>query len=405
MSTHRLKFWPSVVAVSFFFMHMGEHCSSPTSLKAQGHLRLANDPPSRARSRLTEFETEDGRLLRRLEQENAVYQQRVEAEVNAGLRTARDRMGVDSEGAIRYLKILHQMLHRAIDLDNEVRTRLLHRIEAAMREASRRSVEESSRRMRAQQNRAEAIERLRQVDRKDRDEIKISQLMQRFNSLKAEGRFREAEEVAVQIRQLDPKNPIVESIVQNARFANNIATVQSLRELKEKRFLETLHQVELSSIPFPDNRPMVYPPAEKWRNLTRKRAIGLDQASASEERIRNALRQKTRLEFVETPLQDAVEYLSELHDIPIVIDTRALELVGFGSDTLVTKELKGISLRSALNLLLRDLELTYMIQDEVLQITTPEVAEANVKTKIYPLSDLLTPTGGTTVNPFAPGGR
>ena len=99
-----------------------------------------------------------------------------------------------------------------------------------------------------------------------------------------------------------------------------------------------------------------------------------------------------------------MEYLSDLHDIPIVIDTRALALAGFGSDTLVTKELKGISLRSALNLLLRDLELTYMIQDEVLQITTPEVAEANVKTKIYPLRDLLTPIRGTTVNPYGPGG-
>ena len=182
MSTHRLNFWASVIAVSFAFMLMADHCSRPTSLKAEDSLRLTNETPS-AGSRLTEFEAGEGRLLRRLEQEKAVYQQKIEAEVNAGLRTARDRMGVDSEGAIRDLKILQQMLHKTIGLDNEVRTRLLRQIEAAMREANRRSVEESLRQMRAQQNRADAIERLRQVDEKYRDENKISQLMQRFNSL------------------------------------------------------------------------------------------------------------------------------------------------------------------------------------------------------------------------------
>ena len=38
--------------------------------------------------------------------------------------------------------------------------------------------------------------------------------------------------------------------------------------------------------------------------------------------------------------------------------------------------MKGITLRSALRLMLHELSLTYIIQDEVLLITTPEEAES-----------------------------
>ena len=40
-------------------------------------------------------------------------------------------------------------------------------------------------------------------------------------------------------------------------------------------------------------------------------------------------------------------------------------------------------------LMLRELNLTYMIQDEVLLITTPEEADARLTTKVYPVADLV----------------
>ena len=52
--------------------------------------------------------------------------------------------------------------------------------------------------------------------------------------------------------------------------------------------------------------------------------------------------------------------------------------MGIGTDTPVTKNLKGITLRSALRLMLRELSLTYIIKDEVLLITTPEEAESQL---------------------------
>ena len=58
----------------------------------------------------------------------------------------------------------------------------------------------------------------------------------------------------------------------------------------------------------------------------------------------------------------------------------------------MTRNLKGVSLRSALNLMLRDLELTYTIQGEVLLITTPDEAESQLLTKVYDVADLVVTT-------------
>ena len=61
-----------------------------------------------------------------------------------------------------------------------------------------------------------------------------------------------------------------------------------------------------------------------------------------------------------------------MHAIPIVLNAKKLEEAGVNIDTPVTKRLKGLTLRSALNLLLDDLELTYAVQNGVLMITTED---------------------------------
>jgi hypothetical protein len=108
----------------------------------------------------------------------------------------------------------------------------------------------------------------------------------------------------------------------------------------------------------------------------------------NEQRIRGALDDGTELEFVETPLTDVVEYLKDLHKIEIQLDAKSLEDAGKGSDTPVTENLKGLKLKSALNLLLRKHDLTWIIHNEVLFITTPEYAASLVECRLYDVRDL-----------------
>ena len=68
---------------------------------------------------------------------------------------------------------------------------------------------------------------------------------------------------------------------------------------------------------------------------------------------------------------------------------KALGDAGVESDTPITFRVKDVSLKSALNLMLRPLDLTYVYKDEVLLITTPEQVEQYLKVKVYDVRDLL----------------
>jgi hypothetical protein len=111
--------------------------------------------------------------------------------------------------------------------------------------------------------------------------------------------------------------------------------------------------------------------------------------AVGEAAIKEALAKPTAMEFIETPLSDVIDWLKDHLRIEIQLDKKALGDVGIGSDTPVTMNVRGVSLRSALNLMLRDLNLRWMIQDEVLLITTPEEAESRLTTKVYDVSDLV----------------
>ena len=116
-------------------------------------------------------------------------------------------------------------------------------------------------------------------------------------------------------------------------------------------------------------------PATKSRTAPR--------GGSAEDRLRAALNEQTTATFVNLPLMDALQQLGENHDIPIVVDRRALEEVGLSGEEPVTLSLKNVSLRSFLRLCLRDLDLTYVIDDEVLQITTTEAAERHLILETY----------------------
>ncbi len=117
--------------------------------------------------------------------------------------------------------------------------------------------------------------------------------------------------------------------------------------------------------------------------------VGLsDVETATEKRIQSALDSKATFDFQETPLRDVVAYLSKKHKVTLAIDTRALDEAGIEVDTPITKKIRDMRLTNALKHLLRPMDLKVIVKDEVLLITTPEVAEEHLTARIYPVGDL-----------------
>lgn len=110
----------------------------------------------------------------------------------------------------------------------------------------------------------------------------------------------------------------------------------------------------------------------------------------TETKILAALEDDTQLDFVETPLNQIVEFLRDQHDISIGIDIRALDEAGVPTDAPITGNVKGVSLHAAIRYLLGPLDLTYTIDNETLWITTQRAAESRPELRIYDVSALLT---------------
>ncbi|MEQ8786790.1 MAG: hypothetical protein RIC55_10850 [Pirellulaceae bacterium] len=353
---------------------------------------------------------EEGFFLEEVTNAERVLQEQLELLVKNGLQDAREKMGTDSIGAKEDLKLLLEQVEKAPHLEADVRLRLRSQIELAIREASRLEIVNSARRAEEAENRAaaEATEAITLA--LNRKEEKIKHLTERFNSLMDEGRYEEAhDQVALQVRDMIPFDPTGESQVWWAQNRGNVVKMALLREVRHRKFVDALFQVEKSHVPFPDEPPIVYPDPEVWEELTLRRkkyaSVDLAQRGPAEQRIFEELEKDTTLEYIETPLSDVIDYLEDLHNIQIELDTPALDAVGIGSDTPITRNLKGISLRSALRLMLSDLDLTYMVRDEVLQITTTDRAAENLITKVYPVGDLVLPISNQAgANPFLLGG-
>ena len=130
------------------------------------------------------------------------------------------------------------------------------------------------------------------------------------------------------------------------------------------------------------------------RSLSDERAPAAKAASkvktkkAAEERIKQALSEQTEIQFVDITLQEAVQYLSELHSIPIILDEKALAQEGIATDAILNQNLRRVALRSALNIMLKPLGLTYIIEDEVLKITSQIEADEKLETHVYDLRKL-----------------
>ncbi|NMC19002.1 MAG: hypothetical protein GYA33_01170, partial [Thermogutta sp.] len=329
--------------------------------------------------------------------DRAILVDAVTQDVRTKLNEARKRMATNPEDVREDLKELLDQVLRTPDLPAEVREQLADQVRAAIRQADARVIEWNEQQRRAAAQEAQALERKLLTESLLAREEKLTQLMERFNSLMEEGDYEAAEvDAAMEAVKLAPDNPVMNLAQRMASQQGNFEKAMVLREDRKRGVLDTLYSVERAHVPIPDEPPILYPDAEVWQELTvrrKERYSSMEMAgdNPAERKIASELKKTTELDFIDTPLSEVVDYLKDRHGIEIQLDNKALTAVGIDSSTPVSKSLRGISLRSALRLLLRDLDLTYIIKDEVLLITTPEQADTDLLVKVYPVADLVVP--------------
>src|SRR5207237_373577 len=97
------------------------------------------------------------------------------------------------------------------------------------------------------------------------------------------------------------------------------------------------------------------------------------------------------MSFNDKPLKEVLSDLRTMHGVNIVPDMVALGEGLISLDQPMTMTLDDIPFKSALNLILRDAKLTYVVRDDVLQVTTEKNARGKLVSKVYQVTDLVIP--------------
>jgi general secretion pathway protein D len=249
-----------------------------------------------------------------------------------------------------------------------------------------------------------ALERDR--NNKLRVEEEFAKLVDEYNTLFEQRRYAEAEVVSKKAKELDPKNPVTQTLFWKARMARRVESNEQLKLDKEENFIRTLDEVEQALVNKVGDNPIDF--GESWSDITKRRPkgkYGVDNRTRSDEEIRieESLKRRISLHEDGATLGEVMKKISTLVGINIVFDQLGLEEEGVTSNVPVAIDVDGITVKSALNLMLEPHRLGYMVEDEVLKVTSRMRQQGELVVATYPVADLVIPIPNflpANTNPF-----
>lgn len=240
-------------------------------------------------------------------------------------------------------------------------------------------------------------EGVRQLAQIKRDE-KISELLKQYRGFFQDKQYEKARLVAMQAKELDPDNVAANQAFQMADIARNSGKFHKTEENKANARINLLDTnwegVVDANTPISLDRTTMEKARKRKTDVTR--GIRYGTKTEKELDIERKLLSPTNLNFKDTPLKQAIQDLKYLSNINIIPETAVLEEAGISLDQPLSLEVENISLKSALNILLRKVRLTYVVKDECLLITTEEHAKGKLVQVTYPVADLVVPVQDTT---------
>jgi general secretion pathway protein D len=348
-------------------------------------------PPTNANN--TKRPSGDGSLLDQAAGQRQVLVRKVSADLAHQESIAAKMRENDPKGALVVLEKARIAVDKS-GLDTASRDLLLRRVDRSILDMERYIAQNHSQidLKERNTNTKEQLERERTT--KVEVQEKLALLVNEFNKLMEEERFPEAELVAKKAQELAPNEVVVlqlkRQVTQTRRLYNN----NRIRDLKEEGYNQAMTNSDIASIPFDDNNPYQMPDAKSWKQLTdrRKPFEGGSRRSERELEIEKKLKTPVSLKFHETPLDQVMNHLARLGGMNLYLDQRGLSEQGVTLSTPVTIDLsQDIMMKSALNLILEPLHLSYVIKDEVLKITSEELRDGVVYPMTYNVADLVIP--------------
>lgn len=366
--------------------------------RLQAHLQILSRPTSQQREH-----GRQGNLLEGVAQDQQVLGRQVAADVTRLITQADGIRERDPKKSLEMLKKMRADIDALVQLDAAARNHQLQRLDERIKQTEQYIQQNAAQIELDEKNRAiEAAVEGKQQKRIEIDE-KMAALVEEFNRLVDEQRYHEAELVAKKAKAMDPENPVVINLNQMAKVLRRVNMQKDLSAQKEEGFVAAMTDVDRASIP--TDQEYQLPNLHDWNQLTKTRkqleAEGSNRLTQRERQIEAALKTPVLLKYDRRPLGEVLADLGKLADINIYFDGQGAAAEGASTDTPVSINLsKEVSLKSALMLILEQYRLNYVIENDVLKVTSAENTHGKVYQVSYPVGDLVIP-----IPNFVPDGR
>ncbi len=226
-------------------------------------------------------------------------------------------------------------------------------------------------------------------------ETQLQKLVNDYNQLIDEKRFAEAGAIVNQASDLDPDSELVVLLREKHRIQANLDRAVATRAMKQDGFVDALANAEAAAIPWDERQLMDFGDLENYSKNKNRRNEALEASqysSESEARIYNLLKNEQVQGEYRGTLAEAVDQLAQQANVNIVFDESALTAEGIKKDLLVNVPIRSpISLKSALEVILSQAGLVFVVESEVIKVTSKEANSANLKVKTYYIGDLVMP--------------
>ncbi|WP_145210743.1 hypothetical protein [Gimesia alba] len=172
------------------------------------------------------------------------------------------------------------------------------------------------------------------------------------------------------------KTIVIGCIVLTTSWLVMSANAENKQGQNRQKKLTTVSQVESLAV-----KPTVK------RSVKEPKPIFYPELTKRELKIQAALNADSGCDFSKTPLSEVIKSLADRHGITMLLLEDKLKEEGISIDEPVSLSVKGIALKNVLKLILKPIDLTYMVDRERLKITSRLHEEEIYQTRVYPVGD------------------
>jgi type II secretory pathway component GspD/PulD (secretin) len=227
----------------------------------------------------------------------------------------------------------------------------------------------------------------------DQRKAEVTALVRKYHELVKKDEFAQAEKVAMQAKQLDPDDPALGALALMAKMHKRIKEQQENKDAREKLMYEGLGDAERPG-PYVSIDDPVAIKLERSR-ISRNRGsldnVLIKTRTQGEYEIEMKLDKPIPIEINQTPLDQAIDHLRDVTGLPISIDTAAIEAEGINLHKPISEKLTPVATRHILTIILEKAGLSYVVENDVVKVTTSKKAKGRLFTKVFSVADLVTP--------------